>query len=90
MNISGIIKHLATGPDGVTYDPARVIGYGSVVIGFGVFIFNSLWSVISTNEFDAQSYGIGLGAVFAGIMAIGIGVGAKANTEPVPPSEGKP
>lgn len=77
-----IIKMMATGPDGITFDPARVIGYGSAVFGVGTFLFNSIWSVTHTGAFDAQSYGIGLGAVFAGIMAIGIGVGVKAKTEP--------
>lgn len=77
-----IIKQMATGPDGITFDPARVIGYGSAVFGVGTFLFNSIWSVTHTGTFDAQSYGIGLGAVFAGIMAIGIGVGVKASSEP--------
>ena len=77
-----MIKQMATGPDGMTFDPARVIGYGSAVLGVGTFLFNSVWSVTHTGAFDAQGYGIGLGAVFAGIMAIGVGVRAKADSEP--------
>lgn len=80
--MKNVIKMMATGPDGITFDPARVIGYGSAVFGVGTFLFNSIWSVTHTGTFDAQSYGIGLGAVFAGIMAIGIGVSAKASSEP--------
>jgi hypothetical protein len=76
------IKMMATGPDGETFDPARVIGYGSAVAGVGVFLFNSVWSVLHLGTFDPQAYGLGFGAVCAGIMAVGIGVSAKASTEP--------
>lgn len=77
-----MIKMMMTGPDGVTFDPARVIGYGTVVAGVGVFLFDSVWSVVHTHTFDPQVYGMGFGALCAGIMAVGIGVGAKAHTEP--------
>lgn len=73
---------MMTGPDGETFDPARVIGYGSALAGVAVFLFNSVWAVTHEGKFDAASYGAGFGAVCAGIMAVGIGVGAKANTEP--------
>lgn len=77
-----MIKQMMTGPDGCTFDPARVIGYGTAVAGVGVFLFNSVWAVTHSHAFDPQTYGIGFGAVCAGIMAIGIGVGAKSHTEP--------
>jgi hypothetical protein len=77
-----MIKQMMTGPDGETFDPARVIGYGTAVAGVGVFLFNSVWAVTHSHVFDPQTYGIGFGAVCAGIMAIGIGVGAKAHAEP--------
>jgi len=80
--IKTIIKDSFTGPDGVTFDPARVIGYGSASAGVGVFLFNSVWATTHTHAFDPAAYGIGFGGVCAGIMAIGIGVGAKAHTEP--------
>lgn len=80
--MKAMIKQLFTGPDGVTFDPARVIGYGTAVAGVGVFLFNSVWAVTHSHAFDPQTYGIGFGAVCAGIMAIGIGVGAKSHTEP--------
>ena len=77
-----MIKEMMTGIDGESFDPARVIGYGSATLGVAVFLFNSVWAVMHANIFDPQAYGIGFGAVCAGIMAVGIGVGAKANTEP--------
>lgn len=79
-----LMKQMFTGIDGETFDPARVIGYGSAISGVGVFLFNSVWAVMHGAAFDPQAYGIGLGAVFTGIMAIGIGVNAKASTEPKP------
>lgn len=77
-----ILTHMLTGIDGVTFDPARVIGYGAAVAGVAVFLFNSVWSVTHLGAFDAQAYGIGFGGVCAGIMAVGVGVAAKAKTEP--------
>lgn len=78
------MKQMFTGIDGVTFDPARVIGYGTCIFGVAVFLFNSVFSTIHERHFNPQDYGIGFGAVCAGIMAIGIGVGAKANAEPKP------
>lgn len=79
-----MMRQMFTGADGSTFDPARVIGYGSALAGVSVFLFDSVWSVTHSHTFDPQAYGIGFGAVCAGIMAIGIGVGAKASTEPKP------
>lgn len=80
--MKALIKQMMTGADGVTFDPARVIGYGTAVAGVAVFLFNSAWAVVHSHTFDQQAYGIGFGAVCAGIMAIGIGVGVKAHAEP--------
>lgn len=80
--MKAMIKQLFTGPDGVTFDAARVIGYGTAIGGAGVFLVNSVWSVVHTHVFDAQAFGAGFGLVCAGIMAVGVGVGAKAHAEP--------
>lgn len=77
-----MIKMMMTGPDGATFDPARVIGYGTAVAGVAVFLFNSVWAVAHTHAFDPQAYGMGFGAVCAGIALVGVGVAAKAHTEP--------
>lgn len=77
-----MIKSMMTGPDGSTFDAARVIGYGTAVAGVAVFLVNSVLSVAHTHAFDPQAYGTGFAAVCAGVMAIGIGVGAKAHAEP--------
>lgn len=77
-----ILTQLFTGIDGSTFDPARLIGYGSALAGISTFVFNSIWTVTHGAAFDAQAFGIGLGAVLAGVMSIGFGVGAKSHTEP--------
>jgi hypothetical protein len=77
-----MIKQMMTGADGVTFDPARVIGYGTAVAGVGVFLYNSVASVIHTHVFDPQAYGAGFAALCGGVMMIGIGVGAKSHAEP--------
>lgn len=77
-----MIKQMMTGADGVTFDPARVIGYGTAVAGVGVFLFNSVLSVVHTHAFDPQAYGAGFAAVCVGIAAVGVGVAVKAHTEP--------
>jgi hypothetical protein len=82
--IKTIARDCATGPGGEVFDPARVIGYGTAIAGVAVFLFNSVWAVTHGEKFDQQAYGMGFAAVCGGIMAIGIGVGAKAHTEPKP------
>lgn len=77
-----MMRQLFTGIDGETFDPARVIGYGSAMGVVAVFLLDSVWATVHSNAFDAQAFGVGSAGVLAGIMAIGIGVGAKANTEP--------
>lgn len=79
-----MLKQMFTGPDGITFDPARVIGYGTAIAGVGVFLFNSIWQVMHTHAFDPQTYGAGFAAVCGGVMMVGIGVAAKAHTEPQP------
>ena len=80
--MKALLNQLFSGIDQKTIDPARLIGYGSAVIGVSAFVFNSIWSVTHGAAFDSQAYGIGLGAVLAGVMAVGVGVGAKSHTEP--------
>jgi len=77
-----ILKHMLTGIDGETFDPARVIGYGAATAGVGVFLFNSVWMTLHAHAFDPQAYGLGFAGVCTGIMAVGVGVGVKAKTEP--------
>lgn len=73
--IASFIKNLATGIDGETYDPARVLW---IVVCIG-FVALAAFSVLHGNPFNPQDYGVGGGAILGGG---GAGVGLKAKTEP--------
>ena len=69
------IKHALTGVDNNTYDIARIV----LLIGILVLCFNVTWVCVLTNAFDVQSYGIGFGALCAGVGGL---LKLKENTEP--------
>ena len=69
------IKHLFTGIDGVTYDPARALW----IIGVAAFIGLSGYEVYKTGHFDMLNFGIAYSGLLAGGAA---GVRIKSNTEP--------
>jgi hypothetical protein len=73
--IKTIVMHCLTGPDGTTFDPARVYLAGAVI----VFLAGAVVVVIKTHALDFQSFGIGFGALLAGG---GLGIAAKSKTEP--------
>jgi hypothetical protein len=72
------LRNLFTGIDNKTHDIVRVIG-GLVGVG-GPFLAG--WDVIVQHaHFDFQNYGIGCGALLAGV---GAALGMKKDTEPKP------
>ena len=76
MNIlSTVLKHCATGLDGVTFDFVRVGGMLAIVGHIGVTIAHFVVHGI----FEPTAFGIGAGAI---LSAAGAGVGLKAKTEP--------
>lgn len=77
-----ILKDCATGIDGRTYDPARVAGYGTALLGVCAFVFNSVWTTLHGAAFDPAGFGTGFGLILGGVAAIGGGVALKAHTEP--------
>lgn len=70
-----IIKHCLTGPDGVTYDPARVYLAAAVL----VFLGGACVVIWKTHSLDFQSFGLGFGSLLAGG---GLGIILKSKTEP--------
>lgn len=83
QTIKVVTQHCATGIDGRTYDPARVIGYGSAVLVVLSFVFCQVYNVVINKiAFDASAAGIGAGAILAAVAAVGAGVAAKSKTEP--------
>lgn len=71
-----VIIHCLTGIDGVTYDIARICLALGINAFLGLEIYNT---TILHVPFDAQSFGIGFGAILA---AGGAAIGMKKETEP--------
>lgn len=67
--------HLLTGPDGETYDPARVLW----IIGCVTFLAFAGYSIHKTGTFDMVNFGIAYGGLLAAGAA---GVKIKETTEP--------
>lgn len=80
-SIKKIIKDCCTGIDGTTYDPARVVGYGSAATLVIAYAFALVIRAIG-GQFDAQAAGIGSAALLGGVAAVGGGVALKSKTEP--------
>jgi hypothetical protein len=71
-----MLKDLVTLADGETHD----IGRWFAVLAGGNGLFLAAWDVIHNGaHFDAQAYGIGMGALAAGVGAF---LNLKAKTEP--------
>jgi hypothetical protein len=73
--IKSIIKDLATGIDGESYDVGRVLW----ALGALAFLGMSIYAVIHTGAFDAMGFGAGYGGVLGGG---GAALGMKSKTEP--------
>lgn len=81
-----VIKDCATAQNGEDYDPARIVGYGVVVLGGLLFLVLTVWSTFHTGKFDGVQFSIGLTGVSGAIAAAAAGVWLKKSTE-VPPKE---
>ena len=72
------------------FDPARVIGYGVVVLGALVFFGLTIYHTLVNKSFDGGSFAAGLGSISASVVAAGAGVWLKKDTEiPYTPPEHK-
>jgi hypothetical protein len=70
------ITDVLTGADGKTHDIGRWFG----VLAGSNGLFLSMWDVLHNHaHFDVQAYGVGMGALAAGVGAF---LGLKAKTEP--------
>jgi len=65
-----IVKQLLTESDNETHDLYRWLALLSVAVAIGL----SVYSVINGGVWDAQSFGIGVGGLLAGV---GVAVGLK-------------
>jgi hypothetical protein len=75
-----IIKHLFTGPDGKTHDPARWLW----IIGVVVFIGFTGYEVYKSGHFNMADFGLAYTGLLAGGAA---GCKIKESTEPAAISE---
>jgi len=69
------IKHLFTGIDGETYDPARTLW----IVGVLIFLLFTGYEVYKSGHFDMINYGLAYSGLLAGGAA---GVRIKSATEP--------
>lgn len=81
--VKKVIKDMATGLDGESYDIGRIL----MAIGFFSMVGFQGVSVFKTGTFDPQNFGIGLGGLLGGGCA---GLGFKSRTEPTTPPEEQP
>ena len=77
-----VIKDIFTGIDGLTFDPARIVGYGTASVGVLGFASDTLIHLIQKGALDAKSFGIEFAALSGGLAAIAAGVSIKSNSEP--------
>ena len=76
-----LIHDCLTENNGADYCPFRVAGAAMAGLGIPTFLWNSLFVTYTMHAFDAQSFGIGFGAMMAGLGALAGGVGYKAKTD---------
>ncbi len=79
--IKRVIKDCLTGKNGNDYDPARVIGYGVVVMGSIVFIFLAIYDTLMNKKFDYNGYAAGISGIGLSLAAAAAGVWMKKDTE---------
>lgn len=91
--ISKVINDCFTSANG-DYDPARVAGYGIVVLGGLVYIGLEIFVVVTTRQFNEINFATGLAGIGAALIAAAGGVWIKKSTEiplkedpPQPPSQ---
>jgi len=80
--IKKLVKDCVTGPDGETYDPARILW----IVGVVTFMGFAGWEVYKTNHFDMVNFSL----AYSGLLAAGAaGVKIKESTEPKAPDPKK-
>jgi hypothetical protein len=72
-----ILTQLLTGKDNTTHDIVRWLALASILTAIGLEIH--VVAIAKTQPFDMQSFGIGIGAVFA---SVGAALKLKEGTEP--------
>ena len=69
-----IIRQMMTESDNVTHDLYRYLALLSIVVGLGMQIYVV---VCKGQPFEMQSFGVGIGGLFAGV---GVAIGLKKDS----------
>lgn len=70
------------------YDPARLIGYGFVLLCGFVFIALTIYDTLKNHQFNSLAFSTGCVAISGQALAAAWGVKLKQNSEvPIPPPE---
>ena len=75
MRLRDITQQLLTESDNITHDIYRYLSLLSILTGLGLQIYVIGWK---NQPFDMQTFGIGIGALFAGV---GIALGLKKDAK---------
>lgn len=75
--MNAVFKQLLTGKDGETHDIMRWLCLVTCLVALGLEVY--VVAIHKSQPFDVQSFGVGMGAVFA---AVGAGLKLKEGTEP--------
>ena len=70
MSAKDVFRQLLTESDNRTHDIYRYLAVGSIAVGLGL----NVYAVVKGQPFDMQAFGIGTGALFAGV---GVALGLK-------------
>lgn len=73
--IRDVIRQLLTESDNVTHDLYRYLAILAIVTGLGLQVYAIGWK---GQPFDMQTFGVGIGALFAGV---GVALGLKKETK---------
>ncbi len=71
MSLRNVLRELLTESDNVTHDLYRYLALGSILTGLALQVYAIGWR---GQPFDMQTFGIGVGALFAGV---GVALGLK-------------
>lgn len=72
MSLRNVLRQLVTESDNVTHDIYRYLALAAILTGLGL----AITAVVKGQPFDMQNFGIGIGALFAGV---GVALGLKTS-----------
>lgn len=74
MTIRDVLREMMTESDNITHDLYRYLAVGSVFFAMGC----QFYAINQGQQFNMQDFGVGIGALFAGI---GVALGLKKESD---------